>query len=166
MPAEGPRRLALPVQGIGEKSLRIRWPDGQSPGAALVQGADGAFYGTTLGGGTNSQGTVFKLNGDGTGYRILRSFSGTGGDGALPGTLLEASDGWLYGVTASGGSTNAGTLFKMTTEGAGNVILFSFPGGAAGGPRPFCLKPSTAFSTVPFTMRAGFMTGSMAPYSR
>jgi hypothetical protein len=36
-------------------------------------------------------------------------------------------------VTAAGGSTNAGTLFKMTTEGAGYVILFSFPGGAAGG---------------------------------
>jgi uncharacterized repeat protein (TIGR03803 family) len=110
----------------------VRWPDGQSPGAALVQGADGAFYGTTLGGGTNSQGTVFKFNGDGTGYRILHSFTSTGW-APQPGTLLEASDGWLYGVTAAGGSTNAGTLFKMTTEGTGYVILFSFPGGADGG---------------------------------
>jgi len=111
----------------------MRWSDGQSPGAALVQGADGAFYGTTLGGGTNSQGAVFKLNGDGTGYRILHSFTSTGMDDTQAGTLLEASDGWLYGVTAAGGRTNAGTLFKMTTEGAGYVILFSFPGGAAGG---------------------------------
>ena len=110
-----------------------RWPDGQAPGAALVQGANGAFYGTTLGGGTNSQGAVFKLNGDGTGYRILHSFTSTGMDDTQAGTLLEASDGWLYGVTAAGGRTNAGTLFKMTTEGAGYVILFSFPGGAAGG---------------------------------
>ena len=110
-----------------------RWPDGHAPGAALVQGADGAFYGTTLGGGTNSQGTVFKLNGDGSGYQILHNFTGLGGDGAQPGALLEASDGWLYGVTAAGGSTSAGTLFKMTTEGTGYVILFSFPGGAAGG---------------------------------
>jgi uncharacterized repeat protein (TIGR03803 family) len=71
----------------------MRWPDGQSPGAALVQGADGAFYGTTLGGGTNSQGTVFKLNGDGTGYRILHSFTSTGMDDTQAGTVLEASDG-------------------------------------------------------------------------
>jgi uncharacterized repeat protein (TIGR03803 family) len=110
----------------------MRWPDGQNPGAALVQGADGAFYGTTLGGGTNSQGTAFKLNGDGTGYRILRSFTSSGVGDPQPGALLEASDGWLYGVTAAGGSTNAGTLFKMTTEGAGYVVLFSFPGSAAG----------------------------------
>jgi uncharacterized repeat protein (TIGR03803 family) len=110
----------------------LRWPDGLAPGAALIQGADGAFYGTTLGGGTNSQGTVFKIKSDGTGYRILYSFTGTGW-ALQPGTLLEASDGWLYGVTAAGGSTNAGTLFKMTTEGTGYVVLFSFPGGAAGG---------------------------------
>jgi uncharacterized repeat protein (TIGR03803 family) len=109
----------------------VRWPDGQSPGAALVQGADGAFYGTTLGGGTNSQGTVFKIRGDGTGYRILYNFTGTGW-ALQPGTLLEASDGWLYGVTVAGGSTNAGTLFKMTTEGTDYEVLFSFPGGADG----------------------------------
>ena len=83
-------------------------------------------------GGTNSQGTVFKIRGDGTGYRILHSFISTGLYDTQAGTLLEASDGWLYGITADGGSTNAGTLFKITTEGAGYVVLFSFPGGADG----------------------------------
>lgn len=110
----------------------MRWPDGQNPAAALLRGADGAFYGTTLYGGSNSQGTVFKLNGDGTGYRILRSFTGTGGDGTRPHALIQGSDGWLYGVTAYGGSTNAGTLFKMTTDGVGYVVLFSFPGSPDG----------------------------------
>lgn len=114
------------------------WPDGQYPSSALVQGADGAFFGTTESGGTNSQGTVFKLNADGTGYRILRCFTGLGGDGAGPGALVAGSDGWLYGVTAYGGNTNAGTVFKMNTDGGGYAVLFSFPGDAAGG-SPFVL---------------------------
>ena len=35
--------------------------DGQIPIAGLIQGADGNFYGTTLGGGANGNGTVFKF---------------------------------------------------------------------------------------------------------
>ena len=53
---------------------------GTLPHAALLFGADGALYGTTLLGGTNNQGTVFKMNPDGTGYRELHGFV-AGGDG-------------------------------------------------------------------------------------
>jgi len=35
--------------------------DGGYPLAGLVQGSDGSFYGTTSGGGTNRNGTVFRL---------------------------------------------------------------------------------------------------------
>ncbi len=35
--------------------------DGSEPLAGLMQGSDGNFYGTTYGGGTNGEGTVFKL---------------------------------------------------------------------------------------------------------
>jgi uncharacterized repeat protein (TIGR03803 family) len=36
--------------------------DGENPEAGLVQGSDGNFYGTTTGGGTASEGTVFRLS--------------------------------------------------------------------------------------------------------
>jgi len=36
--------------------------DGAEPQAGLVQGSDGNFYGTTVWGGTNSQGTFFKIS--------------------------------------------------------------------------------------------------------
>ena len=35
--------------------------DGAAPNAALIQGSDGNFYGTTSQGGTNNAGTIFKL---------------------------------------------------------------------------------------------------------
>ena len=42
--------------------------------AAMIQGADGAFYGTTLGGGANGDGTVFRLTTNGA-IAALASFN-------------------------------------------------------------------------------------------
>ena len=48
---------------------------------------------------------AFKLNNDGRGYILLRSFSTTSGDGQHPlAGLVEGSDSVLYGTTLSGGS--------------------------------------------------------------
>ena len=51
------------------------------PYAGLVQGTDGALYGTAHQGGSSGYGTVFKLNTDGTGFTVLKNFdySTTGG---------------------------------------------------------------------------------------
>ena len=49
--------------------------DGASPHAALVQGSDGYFYGTTSAGGTNDSGTVFKISTNGA-LTTLYSFTG------------------------------------------------------------------------------------------
>src|SRR5437868_2832904 len=64
------------------------------PSGPLTRGSDGALYGTTAGG----SGTVFKVNMDGRGYRILHRFNPALGDGSEPlGGLLQGSDGALYG---------------------------------------------------------------------
>ena len=62
---------------------------GQSPNCRLTQGADGVLYGTARIGGSGGGGTVFKLNTDGTGFTVLKSFqlnpNGTATpDGARP----------------------------------------------------------------------------------
>ena len=44
------------------------------PYAGLVQGSDGNFYGTTIAGGANSEGTVFKITPSGT-LTTLYSFA-------------------------------------------------------------------------------------------
>jgi uncharacterized repeat protein (TIGR03803 family) len=103
--------------------------DGAKPYAALIQGSDGNFYGTTLYGGPYSNGTVFKLTPTGT-ETVLHFFSGASGDGAVPATsVLQASDGNFYGTTYVGGTTSAGTVFEVTPGGT-ETVLYSF--GAAG----------------------------------
>jgi uncharacterized repeat protein (TIGR03803 family) len=107
--------------------------DGANPQAPLIQGSDGVLYGTTYSGGIYNVGTVFKLNRDGSGYRVLRSFSTTGRDGYWPQAgLLEGSDGALYGTTFFDSDDENGTVFKINKDGSGYSILRSFAGGNVG----------------------------------
>lgn len=102
--------------------------DSLHPYGALLQGADGNFYGTAYSGGTNGIGTVFKLTPAGV-ESIVYSFGPSGsGDGELPeGGLVQGSDGTLYGTTTEGGEGD-GTVFKVTPQGVESV-LYSFAGG-------------------------------------
>src|SRR5580658_5954065 len=50
--------------------------DGQNPEGGLVQATNGDLYGTTLAGGANGQGTVFKITTTGT-LTTLHGFDGT-----------------------------------------------------------------------------------------
>jgi uncharacterized repeat protein (TIGR03803 family) len=105
--------------------------DGANPYAAVVQGSDGIFYGTTAYGGTNNKGSLFKITTNGA-FTSLYSFTG-GNDGATPyAALVQASDGVLYGTTLNGGTNNIGTVYKITTNGVYNSI-YSFTGGGDGG---------------------------------
>lgn len=100
--------------------------DGAVPWAALVQGSDGDFYGTSSAGGSHNDGTVFKITPAGV-ETVLHSFAG-GSDGAEPMTaLIQASDGNFYGTTDLGGTNGDGTVFKITPAGD-ETVLYSFPG--------------------------------------
>jgi uncharacterized repeat protein (TIGR03803 family) len=106
--------------------------DGSLPTAGLVQGTDGAFYGTTDGGGTSNEGTVFRITAGGV-LTTLHSFDRT--DGLTPSGLIQGADGSLYGTTLYGGATTAcggaflgcGTVFKITSGGT-LTVLHSFKG--------------------------------------
>jgi uncharacterized repeat protein (TIGR03803 family) len=110
--------------------------DGNFPEGGLIQGTDGNLYGMThLGGAGSNFGTVFKISTSGTTYKVLHSF-GTAGDGSQPyGSLVQASDGNLYGTTTVGGTASLGTVFKITTSGT-ETVLHSF-GSPADGANPY-----------------------------
>lgn len=106
--------------------------DGAAPRAGLIQGTDGALYGTTRNGGANHTGTVFKITTSGT-FTTLYTFgaalNGTtyvNTDGIAPeAPLLQAADGNFYGTTQQGGTNKHGTLFKITSSGT-LTTLYTF----------------------------------------
>src|SRR5262249_18640628 len=68
----------------------------------LVEARDGTLFGTTqyggrASGGNHPEGTVFKLNRDGTGFATVRDFGLTAEDGRSPTGLIQGSDRTLYG---------------------------------------------------------------------
>jgi uncharacterized repeat protein (TIGR03803 family) len=88
------------------------------------------LYGTTEGGGTSNNGTVFGVTTSGEEH-VLHGFKG-GSDGALAEAGLIDVGGTLYGTTENGRANDAGTVFAITTSGKEHV-LYSFKGGSDGG---------------------------------
>jgi uncharacterized repeat protein (TIGR03803 family) len=91
----------------------FNWTNGAYPSGALLQAADGNFYGTTTSGGVG-RGTMFRISPTGV-FTLLGVFAG----GSNPlGDLVQGPDGFLYGVTEDGGDYNShGTVFRASTNG-------------------------------------------------
>jgi len=116
--------------------------DGAGPQAALIQGTDGNFYGTTTEGGNNAAtctpltgttcGTIFKISPAGT-LTTLYEFCAQSGcpDGSYPvAALVQSINGDFYGTTLFGGNDlyqgdGCGTIFTITPGGA-LTTLYTF----------------------------------------
>jgi uncharacterized repeat protein (TIGR03803 family) len=112
--------------------------DGANPYGDLIQGADGILYGTTLVGGENAVGTVFRIHTDGSNFETLHVFDSSDGAGPDAG-LIQGADGYLYGTTTVGGTGNCsvgcGTVFRIDTNGTTLTTLHGFDPDGGGGPR-------------------------------
>ena len=113
----------------GAFSTLYTFPDtahGSHPNAALALDHSGNIVGTTQYGGVSNHGTVFSLDTAGN-ETVLYSFAGTP-DGAYPQSALTTDNaGNLYGTTTEGGTSNYGTVFKLTAGGT-ETILHNFAG--------------------------------------
>ena len=95
--------------------------EGASSQASLIRDSAGNLYGTTLEGGIQRAGTVFKLDKAHT-LTVLYTFTGYP-DGYLPfSSLLRDSSGNLYGTTSQGGTAGVGTVFKIDSSGTERVL--------------------------------------------
>jgi len=108
---------------------------GSNPRGGLILTSN-TLYGTTQGGNAANglffgNGSVFKVNTDGTGFTNVYSFTelayGTNIDGASPGSSLIMSGSTLYGTAPSGGRSNYGTLYAVNTDGTDFKVLVDFP---------------------------------------
>jgi uncharacterized repeat protein (TIGR03803 family) len=121
------------ITPTGAETVLHSFADSPADGAnsqGLTQGSDGNFYGTTLNGGANQRGTVFKLTPEGV-ESILHSFAG-GSDGDHPvGGLVQGTDGNFYGMAINYFENSNGMVFKLTPEGV-LTRLHTFIGGSDG----------------------------------
>ena len=129
--------------------------DGSNPDAGLID-LNGMLYGTTSeGGGSNNNGTVFRVSRSGK-ERVIHKFKGQS-DGADPEAGLVAVKGTLYGTTFAGGADDFGTVFQMTKSGD-ETLLHSFTFGADGG------NPSAAMIDVKGKLYGTTKTGGTSGF--
>ena len=85
--------------------------NGKSPQGSLIQATDGKLYGLTMYGGVYNDGVIFQFDISSNTIHKLYDFNYL--DGAYPGgSLFQASNGKLYGMTGAGGLDSAGVIFS------------------------------------------------------
>jgi uncharacterized repeat protein (TIGR03803 family) len=86
-----------------------------SDAGAIIQGLNGAFYGTIANGGL---GGIYQIDSNGT-FTNLYSFTDYDPADTPRAGLFQSTDGSFYGTTVGGGSDtnyNYGTIFRLTTN--------------------------------------------------
>ena len=117
---------------------------------ALIEGTDGNFYGVTYQGGANGLGTVFKMTPAGV-ATVLYNMADTDDlyhDARPTSSLLQASDGNLYGTTSKGGGTDCGFIYKVTPTGTESKF------------HDFCYTAGVFDSTAPSVPDSGLIQGT------
>lgn len=110
--------------------------DGRSPIGALIQATNGLLYGMTTEGGADSAGTIFSFDISSGVETDLYDF-GDSTDGRFPyASLIQASNGMLYGMTTEGGVDSLGIIFSFDISSAIETDLHDF-GNLTDGAMPF-----------------------------
>jgi uncharacterized repeat protein (TIGR03803 family) len=129
--------FGINTDGTGFTNLfSFNGANGQNPQAKLAVMGN-RLYGTTYAGGsgTSTNGTIFAINTDGSGFTNLHMFSALSfpagnADGANPQSGMVLSGNILYGAASKGGvgvsGNGMGTIFAVNTDGSGFTNIFYF----------------------------------------
>lgn len=77
----------------------------------LIEASNGKLYGMSRLGGANGHGSIFEYDINTNTINVIHSFSELNGRGPV-GSLIEGSNGKLYGLTDIGGVNSDGTIFE------------------------------------------------------
>jgi uncharacterized repeat protein (TIGR03803 family) len=114
-----------PSSSVYTKLKDFNASDGTSPFGNLIQASDGKLYGMTTYGGNNNAGVIFSFDPSSSIYTKLKDFNASDGTAPL-GSLIQASDGKLYGMTSLGGNNNAGAIFSFDPSSHNYTKLHDF----------------------------------------
>lgn len=85
--------------------------DGARPSSRLLV-VGNALWGTTMAGGSNASGTLYKFNPVTLALNVKHHFASSPSDGAAPSGDLAVTAGKIYGTTQFGGLLGLGTVFR------------------------------------------------------
>ncbi len=113
------------VNNIYTKRVDLSSANGSNPFGSLVEATNGKLYGLTRNGGTNGLGVLFEYVISSNTYSKVIDF--TAASGSLPkGSLIQATNGKLYGLTSAGGTNSVGTLFEFDPSTSIFTKLYDF----------------------------------------
>lgn len=127
--------------------------NGCNPYSSLLQANDGKLYGVTGSGGTNGTGVLFQYDPATSNYIKKYDFASATGDAPF-GSLIQASDGKLYGITNSGGTNYLGVLYQY--DPITSIYTKKFDFDMTNGARPYgALKQATDGKFYGMTAQGG-----------
>ena len=121
------------------KKFDFSAPNGIYPEGSLIEASNGKLYGMTSGGGTNGLGVLFEYDVNSTVYTKKYDFSTANGSNPR-GSLIEVTNGKLYGMTYGGGASNQGVLFEYDVNSNVYTKKYDFSGNDGNNPTGSLVK--------------------------
>ncbi len=106
--------------------------NGKVPKSSLMQASDGMLYGMTSTGGTGNGGVLYQYDPTTNTYVVKVNFTGAANGATPQSALIQATDGYLYGLTFDGGANSYGTLFRYDIAASTYTKMVDFDGVAKG----------------------------------
>jgi len=122
-----------PIQKVFRKLIDFKGvANGCCPHGGLIESSAGHLYGLTTRGGRYNSGVLFEYIISENSLNKLVDFKETESGSFPHGTLVEAADGKLYGMTKEGGKYGYGTLFEFNPATKTLSVKFDFDGSGSG----------------------------------
>lgn len=106
--------------------------NGSNPGGSLIQASNGKMYGMTSAGGSMGYGVLFEYDLSSNTLTKKVDFTGSSNGSSPRGSLMQASNGKLYGMTQKGGVNSAGVLFEYNISTGILTKLIDFTNSSSG----------------------------------
>jgi len=106
---------------------------GSYPHGSLLQASNGKLYGTTVDDGAYNKGVLFEYDVATDTFNKILDFDGTTTGSHCFGSLIQAANGKIYGMTRYGGTFDRGVIFEFDMLLYTLTIKFNFDDSSSGG---------------------------------
>ncbi|MBK9415326.1 MAG: hypothetical protein IPN61_18230 [Bacteroidetes bacterium] len=151
-----------PAGNVFNKLFDLDSVSGSFPYGSLMQASNGLFYGMTKDGGINNLGVLFNFNPIGNVYTKLIDLDTINGINSY-GSLMQAGNGFLYGLNPWGGINGVGVLFSFNPTTNNYIKLFDFD--VTNGANPFASLVQAGNGLLYGTTRSGGINGDGVLFS-